>query len=356
MTIAFTADLHLKEAREEAPARYHALVNIFDQLQSEGILTLIIAGDLYDKDSTNHYEFDELCRAYPEIRVYLIPGNHDPGLKPEAFTAENLTVITTPHLLQISDNKLSVLCLPYQSDQSMGEALAGYQAEIAEWPTPNRWVLVGHGDYLGTTKTPNHYEPGIYMPLSASDLERYQPGLVILGHIHQRTDSGKIHYPGSPCGLDITETGRRYFSLLDEETLTIEAKPIDTDFLYFSETLVSLPLADEDTYIRKQLESLENNWQLAPEDYPKVRLRLTVKGYTNDKAKLKTLIENHFDQIQWVDDGPDLTHVHINPDPLKQELIEKTKRHIETRSDELEALSLSEAEVLEKTLNRIIGF
>ena len=43
MKIAVTADLHLK-SREECPERWNALANIIDQMLTEGIKRLIIAG------------------------------------------------------------------------------------------------------------------------------------------------------------------------------------------------------------------------------------------------------------------------------------------------------------------------
>ena len=60
MKIAITADIHLK-TKEETPGRWDALSNILDIMLSENINTLIIAGDLFDKESQNYSDFDKFC-------------------------------------------------------------------------------------------------------------------------------------------------------------------------------------------------------------------------------------------------------------------------------------------------------
>ena len=52
MKIAITADLHL---HSNHPERRDALEDILQQINSEGISDLIIAGDLFDKDGEDSY-------------------------------------------------------------------------------------------------------------------------------------------------------------------------------------------------------------------------------------------------------------------------------------------------------------
>ena len=102
--------------------------------------------------------------------------------------------------------------IPYLPGKTMGDVIGMFADDIE----PREWVLCGHGDWLEGRRSPNPYEPGTYMPLTRSDLTQYQPAQVFLGHIHARRDE-PIHYPGSPCGLDISETGRRRFLLFDTD-------------------------------------------------------------------------------------------------------------------------------------------
>ena len=168
MKIAVTADLHLK-SREECPERWNALANIIDQMPTEGIKRLIIAGDLFDIESQNYSEFDEFCKQNNQIEFYIIPGNHDSGISPKHFTAGNIKIFNEPKILPLGEPPLSFFFLPYIPDKSMGEIIAKYKDTLSE-----RWVLIGHGDYLEALDSKS-YEPGIYMPLSRTDIDYYKP-------------------------------------------------------------------------------------------------------------------------------------------------------------------------------------
>lgn len=210
MKIAITADLHL---RQDRPERLNALMRLFENLMGEGISHLIIAGDLFDKETSNYAFFEELLRAYPGIECMIIPGNHDPGLRQEHFLAENIRVFRDIELIKFED--VPILLLPFSFERTMDEALAEF---FSDTKAPSRWVLISHGDYITGLKTPNPYEEGIYMPLSLQAIRKYSPERVILGHIHKPTYRGELGivcYPGSLCGLDINETGPRGYIVLD---------------------------------------------------------------------------------------------------------------------------------------------
>src|SRR5690606_34423523 len=113
-------------------------------------------------------------------------------------------------------------------------------------PKPNSsksWILVSHGTWTENLKL-EISEPGVYMPLTRRDLERHNPTWVFLGHIHKASSdkSGRrVFYPGSPCSVDISETGLRYFLIFDSETHSIAKQSVETERIYFSETILILP-------------------------------------------------------------------------------------------------------------------
>ncbi|MCH7720116.1 MAG: hypothetical protein IH988_03880 [Planctomycetes bacterium] len=55
------------------------------------------------------------------------------------------------------------------------------------------------------------------MPLTRADLETHNPSLTLLGHIHAPYDGPPIYYPGSPCPIDMSETGLRRFLRWSEQ-------------------------------------------------------------------------------------------------------------------------------------------
>jgi exonuclease SbcD len=326
MKIALTADVHLKTGQENSE-RLNALKDILDQLVKEDIHTLIIAGDLFDIESRNYSVFDELCRdkKYTGIDFHVIPGNHDPSISPKYFTAENIRIYNEAGLVSFGDSASGFFFVPYVAGKSMGEVIAKYKLSL-----PDRWVLIGHGDYLSGTRDPNNYETGVYMPLGRSDIEYYDPSRVILGHIHKKMESGKVRYPGSPCGMDINETGKRSFIILDTNDLSVTEKKVNTDYLFFIENLLTLPTSIEFEDIKNKMRDFIEGWDLSKEEVPKARIRLKVKGYTSNKKMLETAIkESLVDFKLYNDEGPDLGEVSLFNDPERISIVERVKAKVE---------------------------
>ncbi len=331
MKIAITADVHLKTG-QQYPERYNALKDILEVLVREDIRALIIAGDLFDIESQNYAVFDELCRdkKYAGIDFYIIPGNHDPIIGPKYFTAPNIRIYDEPALVSVGNEGPGFFFVPYLAGKSMGEVIAKHKASL-----PERWVLVGHGDYLSGTKDPNNYESGVYMPLGRPDIEYYGPSKVILGHIHKKMEIGKVSYPGSPCGMDINETGRRSFILFDTSDLSITEKRINTDYLFFIENLLSLPTSNEFEDIKNKIEGFVAGWDLNKDEVLKTRVRLKVKGYTSDRKTLEAVIMQSLADFKFYnDEGPDLTEVCLFNDPERISIVERVKARVELLGEE----------------------
>jgi len=349
MKIAITADVHL-HSKEVYSERYNALVNILDQMITDKIKILVIAGDLFDKESQNYSEFDELCKLekYSEIKFYIIPGNHDSGIESKYFTSNNVQIFNKPKILQLGEPPLNFFFLPYVLDKSMGEIIAEYKNNL-----PEQWVLISHGDYLSGIRTPNPYEPGIYMPLSRTDIELFNPIKVILGHIHKKMEIGGVYYVGSPCGLNINETGKKSFSIVDTNNLDITTKTVDTDCIYFNETLIALLTINEFDYIKNKISDMIEKWEISESDIPKVRIRLKVKGYTADKGQLLSVIKDSFTNLAFYkDEEPDLTNVLIFNDPERIQIVEKVKEEIEKLEFDNEIIK--KEDILEQGLHIIL--
>ena len=101
MKIAITADLHLRN-RENHPERYNALENILEQIEAENIKTLIIAGDLFDKDSRNYSDFEKICKKHGKVQLLIIPGNHDPDISGKKIVGDNIHIYSSPSIIKPS--------------------------------------------------------------------------------------------------------------------------------------------------------------------------------------------------------------------------------------------------------------
>jgi DNA repair exonuclease SbcCD nuclease subunit len=326
LKIVVTADLHLTTSQDN-PERFHALENILLQMVEEKIGVLIITGDLFHESSQNYSEFDELCgkQDFSDIHIYVLPGNHDLHLDNSRISSENVEVISESKLMHLDEKGIGFLFLPYQSGKDMGQEIASFSMEL----NPEKWILFGHGDWVEGMRESNPLEPGVYMPLTRTDIDTFQPIAVFLGHIHKPMDRGKVHYPGSPCPLDITETGRRRYIVADTETGSIESRRVYSDLIYFDETIIILPVDDEDSFLRSQIGRMIDRWEVTESERSQIQLRIRVKGYTSDLRLLKKVLKEGFSQFSFYKDSePDISEVSVSKDVERAEIARRVSESI----------------------------
>jgi len=351
MRIAITADNHLTDKKKH-PERWKTLENILNDITQKDINKIIICGDLFNDDYHNYSEFDKLTDKYNNIDFLIIPGNHDPNISEKAITGSNVTIYTEPEVISINDSVYSFFFLPYKGEITMGEQLISYQDELK----PNDWVLISHGDWADSIRTPNSVEPYVYMPLSRKDITDNRPTLTILGHIHKPLDdlSYNVHYVGSPCGLDITETGKRRYLILDAEKLHIDSAPADSEVIYFDESVVVYPMVNEEESLEKQIDKIKNRWDLKHEEIKKARIRIQVKGYSVDKRRLKEIFECGFSEfLFWNDEGVDVSMVSDSQNPDLAEISKRVMEKVENEYIEEKEGEPSRNDVIFKALQAI---
>ncbi len=319
MKIGITADVHLRSGGEH-PERYRALENILDQLRERDIPVLVVAGDLFDENVRDYAAFEERCAAYPEIELHVIPGNHDPDISDADITAENVRVHAEPAVRAFDD--VPFLFLPYRRGVEPGEAMAACAGRLEG----RRWILVSHCDYCAGTREVNPLEPGVYMPLSRKDLERAKPETVFLGHIHKPVVADTVRYTGSPCGLDITETGRRGFLVYDTAARRVERVTVTTELLFFDERFMVIPGDDEARQLEEAIAGRIEGWKITPAEYPKVRLRVTATGYAADRSAIRETMERGFRAFAFYEDaGPDVSELRVSRDPQLANIAERAR-------------------------------
>lgn len=308
MKVAVTADLHLA-AGDQHPERLNALENILAKAGDLGIGDIIIAGDLFDASSQGYAEFEAFCRYHPRTSFHLLPGNHDEKLGAVGIVTDNAVVYGKPSLVELDRESAPILFIPYRSGTDMGSAIAG----VSENLQPGRWILVSHGDYREGMTEPNPLEPNVYMPLTRSDVDRFEPAMAVLGHIHKPFDGGRVCYVGSPCGLNISETGVRRFVVLDTAALTRSAHEVDTDIIYFDETFVVIPSEDELERLAGQAAERIASWGLRENQREKVRARVRVAGYSSDRQAARKVLADAFAGYE-VENGFDMSRLSFSAD------------------------------------------
>jgi DNA repair exonuclease SbcCD nuclease subunit len=353
MKIAFTADLHLT-TQEDHPERFNALANVLEQCNQLEIEQLFIAGDLFDESRQNFADFEAVVKAHKpdDLQMLIIPGNHDPDITTEAFAVDGLEVFAEPSLITAEENGFQFLLIPYQHGRTMGEAIAPFQDKLS----PGAWVLVGHGDWAGGLRSPDPYEKGVYMPLTRADLNDFQPTEVFLGHIHLPYDEARIHYPGSACPMNITETGLRRFLTFDTETQQIEAHIVECDIIYFDERFVLIPVEDEVGYLRQLIADRIAGWGLPDELRDRVRVRIKVSGYVTDRSQIEEAVQEALKDFKFYkDEGPDLSQLNLAFDTDHIFIIRQVQGWLETLDWSSKPPEPSKDEILSEALRLIYG-
>lgn len=291
MKIAITADTHLTTLAKD-PQRFQALADIYRQCGERQVQLLIIAGDLFDQSMPNYADFEELYRRSrpDDLTTIILPGNHDARLQEEALAGEGLFVYSQPTLRPLNDSR-QLLFLPYRDQQSMGEGIAPFADSLRHL----RWILISHGDWSSSLNTPDPYERGIYMPLTRPDIKRYQPELVFLGHIHCAQNDGIVYYPGSPCPLNITETGTRKFIILDTQKGEVTSHLVNSPLVYFDESFLLIPGSSQLEWLQAEIQNRIESWNLPEGWEDRVQVRVRVQGSSStSRGDIQNLVESSF--------------------------------------------------------------
>ena len=354
MRIAITADAHLNEKH---PERFEALEDVVEKVKSKKIQNLIIAGDLFDQNYSNHAKFNKLCANNEQITFLILPGNHDEKLKQQQFSAKNIKVFSEATIHQFNDSTYKFLFVPYKSNTKMVDGIIKKISGLEG----NEWFLISHGDCREGIKEFNPYEPGTYMPIISYDIEKYKPIKVILGHIHKRSEQGKVHYVGSPCGIDISETGYRKFSILDLENIQdkrrfITESKIATKHIFCDGSLLVTPL-DKDGDIKERINNIIQEYGIAETDRHKIIIRLKVRGHYPNLEHLNKLIKEKLSDYKFYDESPNLDDVNTldKIDPVLKKIAEEALEKLHHLKLNVDKNSLSSQDITVHIMETVFG-
>ena len=165
------------------------------------------------------------------------------------------------------------------------------------------------------------------MPLKQGDLNDSDLRQVFLGHIHKPTPIRsstvpKVIYPGSPQGLDVTESGPRRFLVYDTQSGEVAERKVNSSIIYLNETILVVPSSREkETLVQEFKDRLDMQNLTEGELREKTRLRLRVEGFALDKDGL---VESFSAALSdsgvglYEDSNPDFDGVFTASDPQKK--------------------------------------
>jgi len=247
MTFRFvhTADVHLDSPLKSLALRDSDLADAvgaatraafkrtIDLCLAEAVDALLIAGDLYDGANasmkTAAFLAAELRRLPPEIRVFIIKGNHDAR---SGITAR----LDLPANVMTFDGRGQV----HEFTSRAGAAVAIHGVSFSDPHAPDGLLPkyrppVAGAVNVGLMHTSLDGAPGHdpYAPVAAADLAAHGFAYWALGHIHRRsvvrTGGACIVMPGIPQGRHVNEAGPKSVTLAtiaDDGAVALEERRV----------------------------------------------------------------------------------------------------------------------------------
>lgn len=187
---------------------------------------LLISGDLYEHDYVSKSTINFVCDEFekiPDIRVLIIPGNHDPFTIGPFYNnfnwPRNVNILTPENpVFRSAENGICVF--------------GGVPPRPGVDPSYIN-ILMLHGT-LDLNIGRN-----VFNPLLSSVLDAYGMDYVALGHFHNTLSGvggkGVIYNPGSPEPLGFDEEGAHGVFMASIEKYSSDVKKLDVEFIKISQ-------------------------------------------------------------------------------------------------------------------------
>ena len=217
--IVHAADFHLdsafgalsgEQARQRRRESRELLTRLANYVNQNGVDVVLLAGDLFDSDTTYRETLEALSDALGAMRarVFIAPGNHDPYSAKSPYA----TLAWPENVHVFSSNTVERVVLPELSCAVYGAAFTASAQEeslLANFHAPEDGLvhlMVLHGDLSAAGL---RYDPITKEQIGQSGLD-----YLALGHTHQfggfaREGKTTYAYSGCPEGRGFDELGEK---------------------------------------------------------------------------------------------------------------------------------------------------
>ncbi len=209
MKFLHTADLHLSDQDS-----LECLQVIVARAEKEKCAYILIAGDMFDKDSSYLAIEQQVLQILEGFsgEILILPGNHDAGFLAQRKTLSRNSRVFTPDqiLYQEKLGEVTLWAIPFREDSDM--------SRFADLETDARSsILMAHGTYYSNSFFYND-EHKVYFPIFEKDL-RDRFAYVALGHYHRpilvQLGATQVVNPGAPRITRASDLGPRQAALVD---------------------------------------------------------------------------------------------------------------------------------------------
>lgn len=195
-----------------------------DVARERNVDAFLIAGDLFEDHQVEAASVEgvyEAIRSHPTVRVFILPGNHDPASGPAAIWARapfaqplpNLKVFTAPESVEICPGAW-LLASPLTQKRSTIDPSQCFLEMTPELPPSTIRIGITHGALaIGARHAPDDF------PIALDAATRAGLDYVAIGHWHSSfcCDDGRLFMPGTPEPTDFGENGAGHVHLVSIE-------------------------------------------------------------------------------------------------------------------------------------------
>ncbi len=322
--------------------RIKSIDNIFQHAKNNQAEFILVCGDVFEDNLVSIEDVKKVISVinkYPEIHVYLLPGNHDylgPGSvynQPLLTNIMNLTVFKTTEPVQ-HNSKVTFYPAPIKANNRAGDPTNC----IPDTSGINGIKIgVAHGSLIGSYYT----EEKIEFPIDPKCVQRTNINYLALGHHHSHrifTVEGvpRIAYCGTHEQTSFEETDSGYCLLVEiaDEKAAPRINSCKTGQLEW--VLIEFELTDK--------LSLKNLSDRLDKEVGKSFLKLKINGHLpfELKGNYEQLIEYHDTQHEFFKVDENITYsfptdiseiIEVN-DPIVNRTVERLREMIEQETNE----------------------
>lgn len=332
--------------------RRKILIDVIEKCKNQDVKILLIAGDLLDDvkiSSAEIQEIQNILSLYPEIKIFISPGNHDP------FTPDSpYKIYKWPKNVHIfKSNHLDYAEIPELKTRVWGAAFCGiYQTsglldKVSDINLEFLNICVMHGNITSCS------DKDYYNPIKNSEIEESQMDYIALGHIHKKTPISKLKntfyaYSGSPFGSGFRETGDKgiYIGTISKSSCNLEFHKMY--MRNYEKLVLTLPtVCDHNDILKFILNQLESKFGAGfDKNLYEITLEGTVKEeFLIDTKYLELMLENKLFFVKIIDK----TTIKIDTEKLalrsdfKSMFIKKALKRINDSQDKEEKQLLQKA-------------
>lgn len=281
-------------------ARIEAIRSIGQLAVKHDCSFVIVCGDVFE---TNHVERQVIVRALdamaesPDIKFYLLPGNHDPLTASSVFTSqtfishcpENVDVLGVEGITEVEAG-VQLVSAPWTSKAPLEDLVSRAVSSVPAGDGVS--VAVGHGAVDLLNPDANDVS-AIQLEALETALANTQLQYVALGDRHSTTPvgtSGRVWYSGAPEPTTFREVDPGNVLVVEIESGEVEVTPILVGEWVFRSFEFDLRTAEDVDHLESELSGLDSKAVSI------VQLTLVGQMSLGNKLRLDGILE-HFSDL-----------------------------------------------------------